>query len=127
MGPKWSMISMSIPAILGWVLLMLPYPLDDGDMETVWLFYLGRVFTGFGGGAFALAAPVFTSEIAETRIKGALGAMMQFQVTIGILFVSALNIENAVNWLIITGLCIAPPGNIQRARVKLQSKHLLLR
>ena len=124
-GPKWTMISMSIPALLGWVLLMLPYPLDDGDMETVWLFYVGRILTGFGGGAFSLAAPVFTSEIGETRIQGALGSMMQLQITIGIMFVSALNIEYAVNWLIITGLCIIPPGKIQRARFKLHLEHLI--
>ena len=110
-GPKWTMISMSIPAILGWIFLMLPKPLDDGDMDTIWLFYVGRILTGLGGGAFTLAAPLFVSEIAETRIRGSLGALMQFQVTIGIVFVNALNINQAVNWLIITGLCIAPAGN----------------
>ena len=109
-GPKWTMISMSIPAILGWIFLMLPKPLDDGDMDTIWLFYIGRILTGLGGGAFTLAAPLFVSEIAETRIRGSLGALMQFQVTIGIVFVNALNINQAVNWLIITGLCIAPAG-----------------
>ena len=110
LGPKWTMISMSIPAIGGWVCLMLPKALDDGDMDTIWLFYLGRILTGFGGGAFSLAAPLFVSEIAETRIRGALGALMQLQVTLGIVFVNALNIEQAVDWLTITGICIAFPG-----------------
>merc|ERR1712018_455825 len=40
LGPKWTMISMSIPAVLGFILLLLPDPLDDGDSDTVWLFYL---------------------------------------------------------------------------------------
>jgi hypothetical protein len=29
------------------------------------------------GGAFALAAPAYTGEIAEPRIRGALGSLMQ--------------------------------------------------
>ena len=111
LGPKWTMISMSIPAVLGFILLILPDPLDDGDSETVWLFYLGRILTGLGGGAFSLAAPVFVSEIAETRIRGALGALMQFQITVGILFVTALNINGAVDWVVITGICVGLPGN----------------
>ena len=111
LGPKWTMISMSIPAVLGFILLILPDPLDGGDSETVWLFYLGRILTGLGGGAFSLAAPVFVSEIAETRIRGALGALMQFQITVGILFVTALNINGAVDWVVITGICAGLPGN----------------
>jgi len=107
-GPKWTMISMSIPAVLGFILLILPDPLDDGDSDTVWLFYLGRILTGLGGGAFSLAAPAFVSDIAEPRVRGALGALMQFQVTIGILFVTALNINGAVSWVVITGICVGP-------------------
>ena len=109
-GPKWTMISMSIPAVIGFILLVLPGPMDDGSSDTVWLFYLGRILTGLGGGAFSLAAPSYVSEIAEPRIRGALGALMQFQVTIGILFVTALNINGAVDWVIITGICVGPPG-----------------
>ena len=109
-GPKWTVISMSIPVVIGFILLVLPGPMDDGSSDTVWLFYLGRILTGLGGGAFSLAAPSFVSEIAEPRIRGALGALMQFQVTIGILFVTALNINGAVDWVIITGICVGPPG-----------------
>merc|ERR1712136_214348 len=109
LGLKWTMISMSIPAVLGFILLILPDPLDDGESETVWLFYLGRILTGLGGGAFSLAAPAFVSEIAEPRVRGALGALMQFQVTIGILFVTALNINGAVDWVVITGICAGLP------------------
>ena len=44
------------------------------------------------------------------HFRGAMGAMMQFMLTIGILFVNALGIENAVDWSIITVLCIIPAG-----------------
>ena len=67
-GPKWSMISMGLPAVGGWVLLAIGLPLDE-TIDPVWLFYMGRILTGIGGGAFALVAPLFLSEIAEIRIQ----------------------------------------------------------
>ena len=80
------------------------------DIQSPILFFVGRIFTGIGGGGFALAPPVYTSEITETSIRGGMGAMMQFMLTIGISFVNALGVENAVDWSIITVLCIIPPG-----------------
>ena len=109
-GPKWAMILMSIPAIGGWVCLIITKRLDD-SIDPLWLFYIGRILTGIGGGAFSLAAPMYVSEIAEVRIRGALGTLMQFQVTVGLCLVNALSINEKIDWVIITGICIAPPGN----------------
>ena len=109
-GPKWAMILMSIPAVGGWVCLMIPKWLDD-SINPLWLFYIGRILTGIGGGAFSLAAPMYVSEIAEVRIRGALGTLMQFQVTVGLCLVNALSINETIDWVTITGICIAPPGN----------------
>ena len=100
---------MSIPALGGWICLLIGKPLDK-HIDPISLFYVGRILIGFGGGAFSLTAPLFVSEIAEVRIRGALGTLMQLQVTLGICFVNALSINNAVNWVIITGICIAFPG-----------------
>lgn len=38
------------------------------------------------GGAFCVAAPLYTSEIAEKEIRGALGSYFQLLLTVGILF-----------------------------------------
>ena len=46
----------------------------------------GRFLTGMAGGGFSLTAPVYTSEIAETSIRGVLGTFFQLFVTIGILY-----------------------------------------
>ena len=108
-GPKWTMISMGVPAVAGWICLVVGKPLDD-TLDPLALFYVGRILTGFGGGAFALVAPLYVSEIAEVKIRGALGSLMQFQVTMGIFFVNVLSINNAIYWDIITGICIAFPG-----------------
>ena len=113
LGPKWTMILMSIPALGGWICLIIGKPLDDA-IDPISLFYIGRILVGFGGGAFALATPLFVSEIAEVRIRGALGALMQFQVCLGVSFVNAMSINKTINWVVITGICIAFPGNVLR-------------
>ena len=67
-------------------------------------------FTGFSGGAYALVAPYYVSEIAETSMRGALASLMQLMVTFGVLFVNALNIYDTVHWVTISGICIGIPG-----------------
>ena len=69
-----------------------------------------QTFAGFSGGAFTLLAPTYVSETAETKYRGALGSLMQFQVTFGLLVVYALGIEDAVNWEYITIMCLVVPG-----------------
>ncbi len=72
-----------------------------------------NLFPGFGAGAFTLAVPAYVSEIAEISIQGALGSCMQLSMTLGILFVNGLaigEIKDAIDWNIITGICIAFPG-----------------
>jgi len=49
------------------------------------------------------------SEIAEPRVRGALGSLMQFQITVGIMFVTGLNINGAVDWVVTTGICAGLP------------------
>jgi len=51
---------------------------------------VGRFILGIAGGAFAVAAPAYTSEIAESSIRGALGSYFQLMITFGILLVYIL-------------------------------------
>ena len=62
-----------------------------------------------GTGAFSLAAPVYISETAETSIRGALGSLMQLMITLGVFFVNTFGIF--LDWVVLTGICIALPGN----------------
>ena len=70
--------------IAGWICLMIPG--FKTDITSPVLFFVGRILTGVGGGGFALAPPVYCSEITETSIRGAMGAMMQFMLTIGTVY-----------------------------------------
>ncbi|KAL1491479.1 hypothetical protein ABEB36_012072 [Hypothenemus hampei] len=76
-GRKWACLLTIIPFTLGWVLVIF------ANNEA--MLYVGRFFTGLAGGAFCVAAPLYTSEIAETRIRGTLGSFFQLLLTIGIL------------------------------------------
>ena len=42
--------------------------------------FSARFITGFCGGMFVLAAPAYSSEVAEARYRGALGSLMQVMV-----------------------------------------------
>ena len=58
---------------------------------------------GFSGGAYALVAPYYVSEVAEVSLRGALASVQQLMATLGVLFVNALNINEAVDWSTISG------------------------
>ena len=105
-GKKWTLIAVSVPFIAGWLLLLLA---KNSAMLLVGRFIIilnhklyfsismksFRFITGFCGGMFVLAAPAFSSEIAETKYRGTLGSMMQLMIGIGILFI---NVNCETDW-----------------------------
>jgi len=67
-----------VPFTIGWLLIIF----SNGST----MIYIGRFLTGLAGGTFCVAAPLYTSEIAETQIRGALGNYFQLLLVVGILF-----------------------------------------
>ncbi len=94
-----------MPLAIGNALFCVAYAAED-DISI----YIGRILTGFAGGAFALTAPLYIVEIASPDMQGALASMMQLSLTFGILYVDALYINEAVEWQIISGTLIVFPG-----------------
>jgi SP family facilitated glucose transporter-like MFS transporter 8 len=78
-GRKYSTIALGIPYLISWALLVFA--------SNVGMLYAGRIFAGVATGASCVIAPMFISEIAETSLRGALGAFFQLFLTIGILFI----------------------------------------
>nr|GEX34711.1 sugar transport protein 13 [Tanacetum cinerariifolium] len=77
------------------------------------LLIVGRILLGCGVGFANQAVPVFLSEIAPTRIRGALNILFQLNVTIGILFANLVNyftakIEGGWGWRVSLGLAGIP-------------------
>jgi len=98
-GKKWTMIILSVPFVVGWVLLVFANGLG--------MLYTGRILTGFSGGAFGLVAPAYTTEISETSIRGALGSLQQLMCTLGVLLVDVL--RKYVSWQVSTWICMVFP------------------
>ena len=98
-GKKWTMIALGIPFATGVLLLTFA--------KNIPMLYIGRLLYGFSGGAFGLLVPSYTSEIAEPRIKGALGSLQQLIVTLGVLCVGIIG--KYVEWRLMTGIFLAIP------------------
>ncbi|XP_061338623.1 sugar transport protein 13-like [Gastrolobium bilobum] len=84
LGRKKTMLISGFFFIVGTVL--------NAVANTLPLLIIGRIILGCGVGFANQDVPVFLSEIAPTRILGALNIMFQLNITIGIL------IANIVNW-----------------------------
>lgn len=77
LGRKNCMLLLTAPFMLGWALIIFANSLT--------MLYVGRFLTGMSGGAFCVSAPIYTSEIAEKEIRGALGSYFELMLTVGIL------------------------------------------
>lgn len=76
---------------------------------------IGRILLGCGVGFANQAVPLFLSEIAPTRIRGALNILFQLMVTIGILVAELINygtekIKGGWGWRLSLGLAGVPAG-----------------
>lgn len=78
-GRKWTMLILVPPFVLGWILILLA--------SNVIMLFVARFLLGMCGGAFCIIAPIYTTEIAQTKIRGILGCFFQMLITSGILYV----------------------------------------
>lgn len=67
------------------------------SFESVTLFMLGRVLTGFGVGVCCFALPMYNSEMATPGIRGITGSLFQFNVVLGSFIATILTLVNS-NW-----------------------------
>ncbi|KAK5641986.1 hypothetical protein RI129_008153 [Pyrocoelia pectoralis] len=76
-GRKNATLLLTAPFLLGWLLILFA--------QNLAMVLIGRFIIGMAGGAFCVAAPLYTSEIAEKEIRGALGSFFQLFITLGIM------------------------------------------
>ena len=116
-GRKKTLIALSFPMLIGYILLTFIKDIDSAAVLLTARFLVGKFSRshhlyawysvnplGFSGGAYALVAPYYVSEVAEVDMRGALASVQQLMATLGVLFVNALNINEAVEWGTISGL-----------------------
>ncbi|KAF0923555.1 hypothetical protein E2562_006558 [Oryza meyeriana var. granulata] len=97
-GRKGSLMIAAIPNIIGW--LAISFAKDSSFL------FMGRLLEGFGVGVISYVVPVYIAEIAPQTMRGALGAVNQLSVTIGILLAYLLGMF--VPWRILAVLGILP-------------------
>lgn len=97
-GRKTTMLSLVLPFTIGWVLVIWA--------QNFTMMCIGRLLIGIAGGAFCIAAPQYTAEIAEKEIRGTLSSFFQLMMVTGILFVYCVGAGLDVIWFSVIGLII---------------------
>uniref|UniRef100_A0A0A0L5M3 Major facilitator superfamily (MFS) profile domain-containing protein n=1 Tax=Cucumis sativus TaxID=3659 RepID=A0A0A0L5M3_CUCSA len=105
LGRKKTMLIAGVFFIVGTIL--------NAAAVNLLMLILGRISLGCGVGFANQAVPLFLSEIAPTRIRGALNILFQFDITVGILFANLINygtskIEGGWGWRVSLALAGIP-------------------
>ncbi|MED6142795.1 hypothetical protein PIB30_000994 [Stylosanthes scabra] len=79
----------------------------------VWMLILGRMLLGFGIGCANQSVPIYVSEVAPYKYRGALNVMFQLALTIGIFVANILNyffakMKNGKGWRYSLGFAAVP-------------------
>lgn len=80
LGSKRALLLNNIPAMIGSLMMFSSYYAKGPA-----LLIIGRFVFGFNNGVNTAVAPVYLSEIAPIRIRGALGVLNQFGIVLGLL------------------------------------------
>ncbi|RVE46763.1 hypothetical protein evm_008547 [Chilo suppressalis] len=78
LGRKPTILLLAVPFMLNWLLIIFA--------NGAGMLIAARFVAGLGTGGICVAAPMYIGEIAETSIRGSLGAFFQLFLTVGILF-----------------------------------------
>ncbi|MED6136204.1 hypothetical protein PIB30_053875 [Stylosanthes scabra] len=79
----------------------------------IWMFIVGRMLLGFGIGCANKSVPIYVSEVAPYKYRGALNVMFQLAITIGIFVANILNyffakMKNGEGWRYSLGFAAVP-------------------
>ncbi|XP_057429531.1 sugar carrier protein C-like [Lotus japonicus] len=100
--------------LLGGILFLVG-ALLNGFAQQVWMLIVGRILLGFGIGFANQSVPLYLSEMAPYKYRGALNLGFQFSITVGILAANVLNYYFAKidwGWRLSLGGAIVPAGII---------------
>ncbi|KAI5656948.1 hypothetical protein M9H77_25741 [Catharanthus roseus] len=94
-------------------ILFLAGALLNGFAKKVWMLIVGRILLGFGIGFANQSVPLYLSEMAPYKYRGALNIGFQLSITIGILVANVLNyffakIKGGWGWRLSLGGAMVP-------------------
>lgn len=102
-GRKLAIFTYLIITFIGWIFLTFA--------QVGWMLLVGRFFVGAGFGGACIILPIYTGEIADTKIRGTLLSFISISVQAGILssyllgFIFPIFLQNLAS-LILVGICI---------------------
>ncbi|XP_034248330.1 facilitated trehalose transporter Tret1-like [Thrips palmi] len=99
LGPRTECLGLAPIFCAGWAL--------HAWATNVWMLVLGRTLVGLCFGATCVLVPIFTSEVGESAVRGALGSYVELFVCIGVLVVYLLGAYLPLLWLNVC--CLAVP------------------
>jgi sugar porter (SP) family MFS transporter len=97
-GRKNTMLYIAPPFVLGWILIIWPAAVE--------MLIVGRFITGFCGGLFCVASPMYISELAETKIRGRLTSFYQFFTSTGVLLSYIIGAFASIFWFSISCMLV---------------------
>ncbi|XP_062087352.1 sugar carrier protein C [Humulus lupulus] len=85
----------------------------NGFAQKVWMLIVGRILLGFGIGFANQSVPLYLSEMAPYKFRGALNIGFQLSITVGILVANVLNyffakIDGGWGWRLSLGGALVP-------------------
>ncbi|KAL1365037.1 sugar carrier protein C [Arachis hypogaea] len=94
-------------------LLFLIGALINGFAQAIWMLIVGRILLGFGIGFANQSVPLYLSEMAPYKYRGALNIGFQLSITVGILVANVLNyffakIKGGWGWRLSLGGAMVP-------------------
>ncbi|MED6219463.1 Sugar transport protein 5 [Stylosanthes scabra] len=87
----------------------------NGGAENISMLIIGRILLGFGVGFTNQAAPLYLSEIAPPKYRGAFNAGFQFFLGIGVVMAGCINYGTANHtwgWRVSLGIAVVPAAVI---------------
>ncbi|XP_048141679.1 sugar carrier protein C [Rhodamnia argentea] len=101
------------PSMLFGGILFCAGAIINGAAKAVWMLILGRMLLGFGIGFANQSVPLYLSEMAPYKYRGALNIGFQLSITIGILVANILNyffakIKGGWGWRLSLGGAMVP-------------------
>lgn len=95
-GRKRTSLLVALPFAIGWSLILVA--------TNQWWIYAGRFFIGVGCSGTVINTPVFVTEIAQDKIRGALGSFLIVNLNIGLIF--SFIIGAVTSYYVLTATCL---------------------
>ncbi|XP_022184081.1 facilitated trehalose transporter Tret1 [Nilaparvata lugens] len=74
-GRKWTLLVDSVVLLVAWAIL--------ASAQSVWMLFVGRFMCGIAVGIIFMGVPLYIAEIAEDKLRGALGSVIELFLSAG--------------------------------------------